>query len=480
MANCVQCGRKLPGLTFGRKVCQWCVQHEAAQRGEEPENAVQRVEAAPWLRQQSTSMVVTQVLFGINVAVFLGMLFAGVSILDHPAGQDLVHWGANYGPYTVSGQWWRLLTCVFVHGSFLHIVFNMWGLWNLGSLAESLYGRWTFGAVYLVTGVAASVASVAWNPNVLSVGASGAIFGIAGALIASFYLGGFALPRTHVTGTLTSLVVFAGYSLLIGARSRGIDNAAHVGGLVSGLILGGLIARVAPKPDEPFRRVGVLLVGVVLVAGGVMWIQRSHAYLGSLDRARQSLTEGKTDDAIARLEAVVRRHPEYLPAHWDLARAYTIKHDFAKAQIELKRIIELNPRSENALYVLGFTELEQKRPDQAREAFARLLKLNPDSADAHFGLAAVFSFESRYSEALAEYKKTAQLDPQYQGVFYNMGLMESKLKRYDDAITSFLKQRENGDDPDNEEALTYAYAAKGMRHEAEDATQRAKQFRDQH
>jgi len=230
MANCIQCGRKLPALTFGRKICQWCVQHEAAQRGEEPDNAVQRVEAAPWLRRQSTSMVVTQALFGINVAVFLGMLFAGVSILDHPSGQDLVHWGANYGPYTVSGQWWRLLTCVFVHGSFLHIAFNMWGLWNLGSLAESLYGHWTFGVVYLITGVAASVASVAWNPNVLSVGASGAIFGIAGALIASFYLGGFSLPRTHVTGTLTSLVVFAGYSLLIGARSRGIDNAAHVGG----------------------------------------------------------------------------------------------------------------------------------------------------------------------------------------------------------------------------------------------------------
>jgi rhomboid protease GluP len=480
MANCIQCGRKLPALTLGKRICQWCVQHEAAQRGEEREDAVQRVETVPWHRSQSTSMAVTQAIFGINVAVFLGMLFAGVSILDHPAGQDLVHWGANFGPYTVSGQWWRLLTCVFVHGSLLHIVFNMWGLWNLGSLAESLYGRWTFGAVYVITGLAASVASVAWNPNVLSVGASGAIFGIAGALIASFYLGGFALPRTHVTGTLTSLVVFAGYSLLIGARSRGIDNAAHVGGLVSGLILGALIARVAPKPGETFRRVGVLLVGAVLVAGGILWLQHSRAYLDSTDLARQSLSEGKTDEAIARLEAVVRRHPEYLPAHWDLARAYTIKRDFAKAGAELKRIIELNPRSENALYVLGFTELEQKRPDQAREAFAQLLKLNPNSPDGHYGLAAVFSFENRYSEALEEYKKTAQLDPDYQNVFYNIGLMQSRLNRYDDAIASFLKQRENGDDPENEEALAQAYAGKGMRREAEDAQLRAKQMQDQH
>ena len=311
-------------------------------------------------------------------------------------------------------------------------------------------------------------------------GASGAIFGVAGALIASFYLGGFSLPRTHVTGTLTSLVVFAGYSLIIGARSSGIDNAAHVGGLVTGLILGALIARVAPTREEPLRRIGVLLVGLLLVAGGVTWLQRSRSYFYSMDQARQSLAEGKTDAAIPRLEAVVRQHPDYAPAHFELARAYVIKRDFAKAEMELKRVIELNPRNEGAFYVLGFTELELKRPQQAREAFTQLLKLNPNSADAHSGLAAVFSFENKYSEALEEYKRTAQLDPEYQSVFYDMGLMQSKLKLYDDAIASFLKQRDNGDDPDNEEALADSYQAKGMQREAEDARQRAKQFRDQH
>jgi rhomboid protease GluP len=480
MANCIQCGRKLPALMLGRKLCQWCVQHEAAQRGEEPENAVQRVEAAPWLRSQSTSRVVTQALFGINVAVFLGMLFAGVSILDHPAGQDLVHWGANYGPYTVSGQWWRLLTCVFVHGSLLHIAFNMWCLWDLGALAESLYGHWTFTAVYLTTGVSASLASVVWNPNVLSVGASGAIFGIAGALIASFYLGEFSLPRAAVAGTLRSVALFVGYNLVFGAVASRTDNAAHIGGLVTGLILGALIARVAPTHDEPLRRVGVLLVGLLLIAVGIMWLQRSRGYLFSMNQARQSLTAGNTDAAIARLEAVVRQHPEYAPAHWDLARAYAIKHDYVKEEVELRRFIELIPRNENAFYVLGFTELELKRPPQAREAFAQLLKLNPNSADGHFGLAAVFSFESNYSEALEEYKRTAQLDPDYQSVFYEMGVTQSKLKLYDDAIASFLKQRENGDDPDNEAALAHAYEVQGMQREAEDAQQRAAQFREPH
>ena len=74
MAKCVQCGRQLPALSFGKKLCQWCVQHEAAQRGED--SPVQRVEAAPWMRPQSSSMAVTQAIFGINVAVFVAMVLA--------------------------------------------------------------------------------------------------------------------------------------------------------------------------------------------------------------------------------------------------------------------------------------------------------------------------------------------------------------------------------------------------------------------
>jgi membrane associated rhomboid family serine protease len=169
MASCVQCGRQLPALTFGKKLCQWCVQHQAAQRGED--SPIQRVEPAPWIGRQSSSMAVTQAIFGINVAVFVAMTLAGVSLTE-PTTAQLVHWGANYGPLTIGGQWWRLLSCVFVHIGIIHIGFNMWCLWGLGKLAESVYGHWTFGAVYLITGVAASMSSLAWNPGGTSAGAS--------------------------------------------------------------------------------------------------------------------------------------------------------------------------------------------------------------------------------------------------------------------------------------------------------------------
>jgi rhomboid protease GluP len=273
MANCVQCGRKLPAFSFGNKLCQWCVQHQAAQRGEV--SPIQRIESPSWAQRQSGSMLVTQIIFGLNVAVFVGMLLAGVQMLGNPSAQDLVRFGANFGPYTVSGQWWRLLSCIFIHGGLLHIAFNMWCLWDLGRLAESIYGHWMFAAVYLISGLAGSLGSIFWNPLTLSVGASGAIFGIAGALIASFYLGEFSLPKAAMSGMLRSVMLFVGYNLFFGAIAARTDNAAHVGGLLMGLLMGALIAKLAPQPEAVGLRLAIALVGLLLVLGGAMWLQRS-------------------------------------------------------------------------------------------------------------------------------------------------------------------------------------------------------------
>lgn len=478
MANCVQCGRQLPALSFGRKLCQWCVQHEAAQRGEDI--PIQRVEPVPWMRQQSSSMAVTQAILGINVAVFVAMCLAGVSMLDNPSGQDLVHWGANFGPLTVSGQWWRLLTCVFVHGGLLHIGFNMWCLWSLGRLAESVYGHWTFAAVYLIAGLAASLTSLIWNSVVLSVGASGAIFGIAGALIASFYLGEFSLPRAALSGTLRSVVVFVGYNLFFGAVIARTDNAAHIGGLLMGLLLGALIAKIAPGHDDFLRRIAVLLVGALLVVGGVMWLQRSHAYILRGQNGVGLLGQGKTDEGIAELQKSVRLRPNFAPAHAALASAYIAKHDFENAAVEIQHVIALNPRSEDAYYRLGLIYLELKQPAKAQDTFAQLLKVDPNSVDGHARLGDALANQDRDLEALEEYKRVAVLDSSYQGVYYNIGVMQARLKLDDDAIASLLKQRQTADDADNENLLASLYEAKGMKSEAKDARQKAAQFQASH
>jgi rhomboid protease GluP len=478
MANCIRCGRQLPSLSFGKKICQWCVQHEKAQRGEDV--SFQRVEAAPWSRPQSSSMVVTQAIFGINVAVFIAMALAGVSMLDNPSGQDLVHWGANFGPLTVSGQWWRLLTCVFVHGGLLHIAFNMWCLWDLGRLAESVYGHWTFAVVYLIAGLSASLTSVIWNPVVLSVGASGAIFGIAGALIASFYLGEFSMPRAEMTGMLRSVVVFVGYNLFFGAVIARTDNAAHVGGLLMGLLLGALIAKVAPGHDDYLRRIAVLLVGVLVVLGAGMWVRRAHAYMLYGRSGVESLQQGKLDEGIAELQKSVRLRPNFAPAHAALAQSYVANRDFANAAAELRRVIALSPRDEDAYAHLGMIYLEEKQPAKAADTFNQLLKVDPNSAPGHGGLADALANQQQNREALEEYKRAAAIDPSYQGVYFDMGVMEARLKLYDDAIASLLKQRQTADDADNEKVLAELYEVKGMMSESAGAREKARQLQTSH
>lgn len=275
MANCAQCGRKLPPFSFGRKKCQWCLEYEAAKRGEVTEDSVQRVMPTPWTGTGS-GRTITQILVGINVAVFIAMAMAGVS-LSAPTLQQLLQWGANFGPLTLRGQWWRLVTYMFVHEGIFHIGFNMWCLWDLGALCESLYGPWTYLALYFISGIAGGLASVGWHPTILSVGASGAIFGLAGALIASFKLGEFSLPRTAISPVLRSVVVFVAFNLFLGFVSTVTDNAAHLGGLLAGAMIGALVALVAPDHRAKGKRVLALMLAAAVVAGGWLWL--AHAYL---------------------------------------------------------------------------------------------------------------------------------------------------------------------------------------------------------
>ncbi|MGA2099504.1 MAG: rhomboid family intramembrane serine protease [Candidatus Sulfotelmatobacter sp.] len=478
MANCIRCGRQLPALSF-KKICQWCVQHEAAQRGEEGDDAKQVVLPAPWVRRGQSSISLTQILFGANIAVFLAMAFASGSVIDFP-GQTMVSFGANYGPYTLSGDWWRLLTYMFLHGGILHIAFNMWCLWDLGALSESLYGRWTFVAVYLITGVAGGLASVGWNPGVLSVGASGAIFGLAGALIASFYLGEFSLPSVAIGGTLRSLLIFAGFNLFFGGMFGGIDNACHIGGLVSGLILGALIARVAPEHDRPLRRAGVIFFVVLLVAGTGFGIQRwrgSSMHLGRAILNAQRNAERKISD----LEKTVSKNPQDVSAHYELARQYFRIGRMIDGESELKKVLELQPQNSNALIDLGAAYLQQGQPKEAQEQFAKLVAQDPNNAEAHTGLGMALEDQQNHSAAIDEYKNALRIAPQAAGVNYRVGLSQAQLKQYDEAIASYLKEREqNGDDPDLEDALAEAYEAKGMTQQAQEARNKAAQLKSGH
>lgn len=170
----------------------------------------------------------------INILIFMLMMFAGLGFISFNT-QDLIHWGANFKPLTANDQWWRLLTNIFLHGGFMHILSNIVGLLMVGIFLEPLLGRNKFLISYLLTGILASCVSLWWHDNTVSVGASGAIFGLYGIFI--IFLLTKISPTFNNRPLLTFTGIFIGSNLLIGI-SDGIDNAAHIGGLLSGIIIG--------------------------------------------------------------------------------------------------------------------------------------------------------------------------------------------------------------------------------------------------
>jgi rhomboid protease GluP len=176
---------------------------------------------------------ITIAIIGLNVLVFAVMVFAGLGFVSFESS-DLLAWGANYRPSTLNGQLWRLITGVFLHGGLMHLFMNMYGLFFVAIFLEPLLGSLKYASAYIICGIVASVASIWWYPETISVGASGAIFGLYGVLTALL------TTNVDVKGTKRLLLFslfFIVINLLIGLTG-GIDNAAHIGGLLCGLLIG--------------------------------------------------------------------------------------------------------------------------------------------------------------------------------------------------------------------------------------------------
>lgn len=203
------------------------------------------IEFEQQLQARSTHAPITMMLVAGNVLVFLwGLTFGDAAIL-RPSSGALLAAGSNYGPYTTAGDWWRLITGTFVHIGIVHLILNMWALASVAPLAERLFGGGRYLLLYFVGAICASLSSIIWQPAVHSAGASGAIFSVFGALLAALASGHRAVPRSLTSALGYSLFVFAAYALCVGFLVDGVDNAAHVGGLLCGAVLGWIYSRRA-------------------------------------------------------------------------------------------------------------------------------------------------------------------------------------------------------------------------------------------
>jgi rhomboid protease GluP len=255
--------------------------HEPASVVAERVGEVTRGSVPPPTRRRSwTSLIAaypaTSILMGINLLVFAVMLpWSPIiplwkahhygSILTAQFNGNVLYYfgGCDSWAAIAQGQWWRLLTACFVHASILHIGINLWCLWNLGLFGEPLLGRWGLVWVYILTGVTGNLLSAAESvltrTDVVSVGASGAIFGIAGILIVLLSNRKLAIPWEELKSLRRQVILFAAVNLALGIAPQfspslsaadwarlhvnpgnipHIDNSAHLGGLLSGLALG--------------------------------------------------------------------------------------------------------------------------------------------------------------------------------------------------------------------------------------------------
>ena len=243
----------------------------------------------PPVRRQRPSWAMapaTYLLVGINCAVFLAMVARGVSA-GSPTVEQLMQWGANNaGNVLLGGEWWRIVTAMFVHVGILHLATNMWCLWNLALLAEPLMGSVGVIAVYILTGAAGNLLSTLVNWILYhnapggpvfpaGAGASGAVFGIAGALIVLLKSSRLPVPPSELKKLRKSVIYFAVLNLVLGLSISGgnmflhsglnIDNMAHVGGFACGLLFAVPMVPRIGSPREIFVR--RLQVAIVMVVG---------------------------------------------------------------------------------------------------------------------------------------------------------------------------------------------------------------------
>lgn len=190
------------------------------------------------LKAMAPTAWLTLALIALNVGVWLVTASLGVGWMTGSA-EKLYEFGGNTASAVQGGQWWRLLTATFLHANLLHLLFNMIGLWATGVTVERIFGRRSFALIYLAAALAGSVASLYFSAQTkVSVGASGAVFGVAGALLIVVFQQRRTLPKLFNRQILSGMAAFVGYSLLLGFSKAGVDNAAHLGGLAAGVAMG--------------------------------------------------------------------------------------------------------------------------------------------------------------------------------------------------------------------------------------------------
>jgi membrane associated rhomboid family serine protease/Tfp pilus assembly protein PilF len=382
--------------------------------------------------------VLTYVLISLNVLVYLAMGLSGASWAE-PSAKDAVKWGANFGVLTLAGQWWRLVTSMFVHFGIIHIALNMWCLWELGRLSERLMGRKALAVVYMVTGIAGSLTSLGWRPLQVSAGASGAIFGVAGALVSFLYFQKAHVDLSWARQRLKSVGIFILYNLFYGAFRVGIDNSAHLGGLIAGLAIGAALPHVippgaidkilgaaastplTPPPLGEFgsanhansRLAWVTIFSVLLLAVGASYVAHLRSSIVTYGKAVAMIRAGHADLATAELEKLATSDPKFLLAPEMLGDLQLAKNDPLGAVPYFVQALKIAPADPSVQQNLALAYLGSGAYDAATAQVPKLVAYTEDIPTANYILGAAVDLSGNPSSAPALYQAATKARPDF-------------------------------------------------------------------
>jgi rhomboid protease GluP len=412
LANCRQCGVELPSFSFGEPspYCKTCRSQLASQTDPQQAHSF----ALPAQRSIAAKpALATYALLGINIVIFIVMLACGVSWIS-PETDQVLHWGADYGPYTLGGQYWRLITAMFLHFGIIHLAGNMWCLWSLGQLTEKLLGSISVLWLYLLTGIGASLLSLSWDPMRVGAGASGAIFGLAGALISVVYFGQLGLEAEGRRKLLGYVVRFAFINLVFGLQAH-IDNMAHLGGLVTGLLMGLFLARtfnLAPE-ERPARRRMIFAYSAIVLLALFVPVAKAKQFAVEFAQGESALDKNDLNAAISHLQKYVAARPDDALGHAMLGSAFQQSERFDEAASEFERSLAIEPDYPYAQVSLARIYAYQKKTDKALELFARGMPRAEPDAPAFYMYAIALRDAGKLPDAESKVRRATELDPKY-------------------------------------------------------------------
>lgn len=325
---------------------------------------------------------VTPAITGILVACFAGELALGADPVS-PTTEQLLRAGAGFGPMLVRGEWWRLLSSTVLHAGLVHLGFNLWALWAAGRFAERIFGNLSFAALYLLSALGGSLLSTAFHPLAVSVGASGAIFGVYGALLAFALTHRGVFPPELLRRQRNSLVGFLLYNVAFAFADPRIDLAGHAGGLLTGMAAGWLLRRDLARPSAHVRRRvgGAVALAVLLAAGAWGVLQR----VNSLPEVRADILarQGQAAFDAEDFQRAVDRYSEALALAGEKPRLYDARalanlrlRKVDAALADVSRALEIAPRDAWSLHVRATILWAIGRFDEAERDCGELWKMS--------------------------------------------------------------------------------------------------------